>query len=421
VKIGHDLVGGTGNNSGQVSCEANGTMADVTIRGSVVGGFGDTSGSIIAGTIFIGTATAGKMTIGGFVHGGSGLRSGDIYSQTSMGAIKIGGDVIGGSELSSGDVLCGSTPGVFVGGSLVGGSGSNAGQLGLGEVAGSITIRGSVIAGSANSTGTVSFTGKSLTLGGSLIGGRYNVTSPNLVSETGAIFAFGTRAVIKIGGDVIGGQLTGDGELDGSGLIFGDDIVSITIGGSLIAGRNDGTGSLSSAGTITAKSIGSLTVKGSIIGNETFRASILVFGKPAADPSLALGSLTVGGRVENATIRALGDSSLISNTSNATIGTVKVAGDWIASSLASGVSPGNAFYGDFDDALVASAISRIASVTIGGSILGTSESAGGDHFGFVAHEIGAFKVAGKSLPLTAGVHDGPILFAYAGDVALREL
>jgi hypothetical protein len=68
------------------------------------------------------------------------------------------------------------------------------------------------------------------------------------------------------------------------------------------------------------------------------------------------------------------------------------------------------------DAIVA----KIASITIGGTVTGTASS--GDHFGFVAQQIGAFTAGGFTAPLTSAT-DAPIDFSFGTghDVTLREI
>jgi hypothetical protein len=393
VTIGGSLIGRGSLNSGAISIE--GKLGPVVVKGDVLGGTGDYSGVIAA------LGAVKSLTIGGDVRGGRGDHSGLLYSSYfggplgSFGTVKIGGDLRGGSGQDSGSL-----------------------NANLGPV-GKITIAGSLIGGTGSKTGVIA-AGSALVgikIGGSLIGGFVNVPNGALISFTGAIEVGGPIGPVVIRGDIDGGRLQGDGLFSGSGEINAQTIASITVGGSVIAGTNDGGGNLNRAGTIFAEAIGRITIKGSIVGNVTNEALIEVFGKGADEPGFALGGLTVHGRVEHAQIIAEGSTI---TRPNLKIGPVKVGGDWIESNLASGVMSGNAFYGDSNDTPQAGYISRIASITIGGRILGSAQSL--DHFGFVAHEIGAFKVGGASRALTPGVVDMPIELAYAtSDVTLREI
>ena len=95
----------------------------------------------------------------------------------------------------------------------------------------------------------------------------------------------------------------------------------------------------------------------------------------------------------------------------AQIGAVKVCGDWIASNLVAGAkntgAPANTNFGDANDASIgagsAGIIATIASITIAGQVFGTPNSTSTtDHFGFVAEQIGAVKIGGNAIALTAG-------------------
>ncbi|HEV7403968.1 MAG TPA: hypothetical protein VGO11_13605, partial [Chthoniobacteraceae bacterium] len=71
----------------------------------------------------------------------------------------------------------------------------------------------------------------------------------------------------------------------------------------------------------------------------------------------------------------------------------------------------------------ASIASKIASITIGGLIKGTT--GGGvnatDHFGFVAEQIGSFTVAGVAIPLMANAHNDNRAIGLTGDVTIHEV
>src|SRR5205814_1477886 len=114
--------------------------------------------------------------------------------------------------------------------------------------------------------------------------------------------------------------------------------------------------------------------------------------------TIAIGSVTIGGRVEFANILAGYDLDLVPTNGDAQIGPVKVGGDWIASNLVAGVqntASTNTSFGNGNDAAIPdenpATIATITSISIGGYIYGTPLSANsGDHFGFVAQKIGSF-------------------------------
>jgi hypothetical protein len=119
---------------------------------------------------------------------------------------------------------------------------------------------------------------------------------------------------------------------------------------------------------------------------------------------LAIASLSVKGSVSLANILAGYDTTGANTNSSAQTGAVSVGQNWIASNLVAGVangdSPFNVYYGNDNDQLILTRISgvlsKIASVTVGGEVIGTASSViSFDHFGFVASQFGTFKLAGN--------------------------
>jgi hypothetical protein len=266
---------------------------------------------------------------------------------------------------------------------------------------------------------------KSVTIGGALIGGAGD--------GSGAVVSNGTQGEmgnVKIGQDIRGGSVGGTLSLNGSGFIRADGrINSVTVGGSIIAGVNAGTGTLTLSGSIRAgNDLGSLKVKGSLIGNADNPVVVAACGRAEPGSSdVALGSLTVLGRVEWANILAGYAVDLTPTNGDAQIGQVKVGGDWVASNLVAGVRntvPNSKSFGDGNDASIgagnASITASIAGVTIGGAVFGTAASVNAaDHFGFVAQRIKSFKVGGVALRLTAS--KDALAVGATGDVAVREV
>ncbi len=235
----------------------------------------------------------------------------------------------------------------------------------------------------------------SLTIGGSLLGGV--ASNSAVISSTG-----------DIGAVIITGDLIGEGT---SGAFFDNGAIRV------------------------ANDIGSATIKGSIIGNTTNRALITARGQltPAGTTDLAIGKLTVTGRVEHALIHA-GESYPVFTPSvqnaDAQIGPVIVGGDWIASDLVAGaLAGGDGQFGNADDVImsgagvknVATVFSKITSIVIGGQVLGTVGA--GDHFGFVAQNIGSFKVKNSvtTFPLLAGNTNDDFLVGLLGDLRVNEI
>jgi hypothetical protein len=282
-----------------------------------------------------------------------------------------------------------------------------------------------VIGGAGAGTGQIRAANvASVTFGGSLRGGSG--------SNSGAIICGSDLGLVKIGRDLIGGNLssTATANLDKSGYIEGGHVAGVVIGGSLIDGRDDSAAfQLRSSGAIRAGSdLGPIMVKGSLIGNETNSVLITAVGQesPGSAEDLAIAKISIGGRVERAQILAGYDTAATPTATNAdaSIGPVSVSGDWIASNLVAGAADGaDNLFGTADDTPLAVSdspdfIARIAKVTIKGFVIGTAAS--GDHFGFVAQQFGAFKAGVFAAQLTSGL-DVIELSQTTGDVTLREL
>jgi hypothetical protein len=390
VKIGGDVRGG-GFQAGRIFGR---NIGSVSIGGSLIGGGGSNSGTIQIPLVLDGSVQkVGAITIGGSVLGGAGSYSGGLLDDGLFndvwGPIKVGGDWIGGSGGSSGRLFAGKVASVTIDGSFIGGSNTFAGYW-TGNSIGSVTIGGDVVGGSAIQTASFSYPViKRLTIGGSLIGGT--------ATQSGVIL--GSISSLTIGHDIRGAD-SGASNLEQTGGIFASQLGTVTIGGSIIAGHKTGAGTLKLSGSVVSGRIGSLTVKGSVVGNTDVPAQILTID--------GMKSLTVGGRVEYGLITAGLDLDQNPSNADAQIGTVKVSGDWIASSLIAGVNPTNGRIGDGNDTRLVGAfvddpdvIAKIARITIGGQVLGILGNPT-KTFGFGSEEIGSFKVGGTALPLHAG-------------------
>jgi hypothetical protein len=442
VSIRGDLVGGRGVTAGGVT--AGGKLTGVAVGGSVRGGGGFASGRILSGGDMGSVAIRGDLagaggnesgevssranlagvTIGGSVTGGSGDDSGCVASTASLGFVAVRGDLTGGGGIESGEVLSGARlAGITIGGSVRGAGDPLSGGSGVvwsyGS-AGFINIRGDLSGAGGVTSGVVTVFGSvgSVSVGGSVRGGS--------AAESGMISCDRDAGTITIGGDVVGGT----GFFD-SGFIRAGRIAHLTIGGSLFAGAGDTTGQLVNNGAINAfNDLGTVFIRGSLIGTPTNPAVISARGSaaPTGTTDMAIGRLTVLGRVEFAQIlvgvNSIGDAV----NADAQIGAVTVGGDWAASSLAVGAVAGpDGFFGNADDAKMSGSVvkddpqvfSKIASVTIAGQVLGTT--GGADHFGIVAERIGAGPVGGTMLRLHAGMNNDDLPIGITGDFAVHEI
>lgn len=388
---------------GDLLSDINGALGALVVAGDVK----DALINVIGGA----DGKIGTVNIGGSLIGGSNSASGKITSSGDMGVVKIRHDLLGGSGTDSGYIFStGKLAGVTIGGSLIGGSDTNTGEIFGGDL-GAVKIGLDVRGGSGISSGRIATSGNvgSVSIGGSLIGGSN--------TNTGSIFSSVGIGTVKIRHDLTGGGIVGSASLDRSGVIKSNGrIASVRIGGSIISGIDNSTGALTNNATIRAiDDIGSLVVKGGLIGNVTASGDspVVISARgqavPGATTDLAIGNITVGGRVEFANILAGYDTSLVPVNADAQIGAVTIGGDWAASNLVAGVTnaaSGNTSFGDSGDASIgggsSSIIATIDSITIQGQLFGTA-GGGADHFGFVAQRIGSFKAGGYTAPLTSGV------------------
>ena len=380
----------------------------------------------------------GSVSIGGSLIGGAATNSGRIVSDGAMGPVRVVGNIHGSGGQDSGEIRTGSTlASVNIGGSLLGGPGNFSGRIESAEAMGVVRITGNVQGGTGQESGSV-FTSNALagvTIGGSLVGGAS--------SGTGRIYSSGAMGAVQIAGNVVGGSASGTTSLSESGFIHGKRIASISLGGSLVAGVNTTSGTFANNGAIrAADDIGAVLIKGSVLGTFTNPAIISARGKatPTATADVAIGSLRVLGRVELANILAGFGANGAPLNANAQIGAVIIGGDWIASNIVAGAVnlgadnlPGgvglaadNVNFGDAhdfkmsgmvkDDSLV---FSRIASLTIGGQVMGTIGFT--DHFGIVAENIGAVRIGGTLLGLAVGKSNDDFLVGITGDLRVNEV
>ena len=83
---------GTGNINGEfinVTGNSDGTIGQVTVTGSLIGGAGDYSGEISA------TGNIGNVTVGGSVLGAAGVNSGSISATGNLGNVTVNGSLVG--------------------------------------------------------------------------------------------------------------------------------------------------------------------------------------------------------------------------------------------------------------------------------------------------------------------------------------
>ena len=428
---------------------AGSTIGVVKIGGSLIGGPGNSSGAIQVavghrqnhhrrrragwrwprvGRIFS-TGSIDSVSIGGSIRGGAGQSSGNLLGV--LGTVKVKGDVVGGTGSFSGLIQSiGDVGAITIGGSLKGAAGFVSANINVSGDLKSVKIGGDMLGSEGDQSGRIFTSGDllALTIGGSLAGGSG--------SDSGEVTSIGNIGPIKIGRDFTGGSVLGADSNFNTGYIQSlGRIASISVGGSIISGIDDSTGTLGTSASIRAgKDIGSLTVKGSIVGNSAAGqlSSVIISAvgqaTPGATSDLAIGKITVGGRVERAQILAGYSTALVATNGNASIGPVKVGSHWIASDLVAGVQDDadaalDDAFGDADDQLIPgfggdALVARIASIAIKGVVIGNASSTF-DRFGFTAEQIGSFTASGAKFPLTAGA-DTFVLSPLTNDVTLRD-
>jgi hypothetical protein len=399
----------------------NGSIDALTIGGSLIGGPASESGSVSS------SGPIGVLKIAGDIVGGAGSLSGRVVTAIGIKSAFVGGNVTGGLGVDSGSVHAGGTINALtVGGSVVGGPANNSGRIfSDGDGASIVKVGGNLVGSAGDYSGELNFDSKriSLTVGGDLVGGSG-------IGSGAADFIFGDSA--KVGGSIVGGSITGTAAMQGSGVVLVHNAGKLLVKGGIIAGDDNSSGGLYNSGAIAASgSIGALTVKGSITGSATHRAGISAAG-PGTAPAggtqeLAIAKITIGGNVTRAEITAGFDNTGFGADfdGDSSIGSVLVKGDWSASSISAGVKDVNGNgYGNMDDVAIVpgndgAIASRIASIIIGGSVSGSG--AAGDHFAFVAQEIGIVRIGGGTVFTGTSSLDTPkALSAITGDMSVRE-
>ncbi len=439
ITIGGSLIGGTGFGSGRI-LSGHG-IGPIKIGGDVVGGSGQFSGQIAAGNAG-GNGSIVRIAIGGSLLGGGAADSGEISSASDMGPVKIGGDMVGGDGFKTGSVECdGKLAGVTVGGSIIGGSGGDSGeiygQIALGPVKVGDDVKGYEGGAALSFSGCVTSSGalNSVTIGGSLQGGDGEFS--------GEIASIGNIGMVTIGHDLRGGLGSQSGVIESSGGKIG----AVVIGGSTFY-RGAGDATISMRGDIGAikiggdihvgtfiganGKIGSITVNGSMGGAAFVGVRIVAQGKlnPASQAdSVAIGRITVGGSVTKTRIEAGYDTAGNAINADASIGSVRIGADWIASDLIAGVKDGgDGYFGNvglaIDDTVIPGGnpaiLAKIGSITIGGQIIGTP-SLNGDSYAFAAEMIGSMKIGGTTVTLPGPHNNFNFTDPSLSDVTVEEI
>jgi len=382
-------------------------------------------GRIVAGDVATSTSGVKGLSAASLGRYGTSTGAPDLMSavQGPLGYLRVKGDMLGASVVVKGGADGRIGP-VAIGGSVLGGADYQSGRIFSEGDMGAVTIRGDLKGGSASSTGLLWCSGRlpSLVIGGSLVGTSRDFTGEVFCKEAGSI---------TIGRDVVGGSANAIFELINSGYVSANRIARLTIGGSLIAGTDTTSATFRNSGAVrTSRDLGTVLIKGDVIGNPTNPAIISAGGQatPTGTTDIAIGTLRVRGRVEFGLILAGVTSDGTPTNADAQIGSVVVAGDWIASSMAAGAMAGNGgYFGDGNDFRMTGQFvkddpavsSRIGALSIAGQVLGTL--GGTDHYGIVAETVGSITVGGTVIPVTTGNNNDEFYLGMTGDFAVDEV
>jgi|GEM_PF-3460291 len=176
IFVGGSISGNIGGGSGSILVRS--VTKSLTVGGNITGSIGFNSGIIQLSSDF---KSNGTLTVLGNVTGFA-ASTGYISVAGKLKSATIMGTLTGGVGTESGSLLLAQTDTVFLGGDLLGGG--NESRAGVVEITGlskTITIGGSIVGGSSNDSGRLRFVyAKTLTIGGNVTG--------NVATDAGSIF-----------------------------------------------------------------------------------------------------------------------------------------------------------------------------------------------------------------------------------------
>jgi hypothetical protein len=400
-------------------------MGDVTIKGSLLGGAGQQSGAIFSGAgmgivKIMGDlrgdgpmsasvrAEAGAVSVNvvGSLLGGAD-ESGALRFLGDVGPVTIGHDLLGGG-IQSGRISARKLGNVVIGGSMVGSDADDSGQVNASQGIGTLTVKGDVRGGAGLGSAAINSglgLGK-VTILGSLVGGD-GVSSAQVA------------AINDIAGVNITGSIRGGAGDNSARILAGGRLLNLTVGGSILGGAG-----LRAANIAAGKDIGPITVKGSIDGSAG-RVVISAVGAPTptATTDKAINKIAVTGDIIRADILAGHDTFGVGVNADAQVGAVSVGRDWVETALAVGVMAGaDQLFGTMDDMLILEPTdlpnvdAKVASLKIGGQLLGLPAPGPDSQGGILAQWIGSLSVGGLAFSLNAGSHND---YVYVGHSQVR--
>jgi len=272
---------------------SHGTLGTLTVKGSIIGGPADFSGSVRT------QGTISNVEVDGSITGGAGMNSGAIGTAGSLGTVLVKGSVTGGGGNFSGAILSTkSMTSVTIDGDINGGGGPNSGEVGTAANLGTVTVEGSVIGGIGTLSGVVLATGNigSITVDNGLVGGvgpdsgqigaGKNATSITIGSAEVSLPGFKVKPLDGTFQGIEGG----DGSSSGT-VIVGGKIGSVTINGDINVPVDDGVAAVKLAQVSGSIGSGAISAGGNI-------QSVYVYG------GVYYGGILSGGSIGSVTIGA---------------------------------------------------------------------------------------------------------------------
>jgi hypothetical protein len=261
------------------------------------------------------------------------------------------------------------------------------------------------------------------TIGGNLHGGELNLQGGGL----GRLVVRGNMANFQAAIDALGsnglGRMLVTGGLQNSTFAIGGLATKMKIlGGMTDTKMNVGskigtflvTGDLESSQLRIGERAGHLSIGGAVVDS--------LITAPGTAEKTAFGQIHTGDLRYSQILAGYDQNKTLVN-SDARIGKVIVRGDYEGSDLVAGVGAGSdGMFGDANDTGGGGdplLLSSIASVVIKGTVQSTAS--GSDHFGIVAEQIDALKLAGVAQALNSGPGNDDLLLAPSDDTRVREV
>lgn len=392
------------------------------LRVDSLGRFGTTTGAANTGTVVQGrlgylrvatditranvgiqggpAGTIGSITIGGSVSGDP--FGGSIRASGDMGPVRIGGDLIGSATLDSTGQLWteGKLGSVTIGGSIRGGAKETAWIRALGDI-GPVRIGADLVGGDLRDSGRLSSYGgriASVTVGGSVIGGTGR--------RSGKIDAHTEMGPVKIGGDLVGSA-------DDTGSVSaGGKLPKVVVSGSVMGGAGE------YSARIYAGDLGLVQVGGNLTGGGGFESGRI-------DAGDRLGGVKIGGSIVGGTGQSSGEIF-----SPDDVGLISIGGDLdggviqsqteLSRVIIEGSVRGGPGRGSSVGCGCITAEGEIGLVSIGGDLIGASASGTVDlqQSGYIgAKRIAAVVIRGS---LIAGTNETTGFFRNNGAIRVAD-